>query len=103
MRYIDFQPLIAVPRISKYVMACAGNTRKAMKLYRANISLSHQIFGVLSVFEIVLRNKIDQHYRSIHGSNWLFDAVQPGGFLHTRGCEKSRETVEYITIFIPVT
>jgi hypothetical protein len=96
MRYADFQLHIASPRINKYVMSCAGNTRKAIKLYRSNISLSHEIFSVMSVFEIVLRNKIDQHYRYIHGSNWLFNAVQPGGFLQTRGCEKNRETVEYV-------
>jgi hypothetical protein len=96
MRYADFQEFIGIPRINKYVLACAGNKSKAIKLYKANISLSQKIFSVLSIFEIVLRNKIDQHYRSIYGSNWLFQAVQKDGFLQTRGCEKSRETIECI-------
>jgi hypothetical protein len=74
----------------KYLAASGHSTRKAMTLYRANIRLSTEIFSILCLFEVTLRNAIDVHYRSKFGNNWLFDAVQPGtGHLNAVGCEKS--------------
>jgi len=68
-----------------------------MTLYRANIRLSTEIFSILCLFEVTLRNAIDVHYRSKFGNNWLFDAVQPGtGHLNTVGCEKSLNSVTNI-------
>ena len=95
MLYSDFERLISTPRIVKYLAACGNNTRKAMTLYRANIRLSTEIFSILCLFEVALRNAIDIHYRGKLGNNWLFDAIQPGaGHLHTVGCEKSLNSAE---------
>ncbi|HUB62297.1 MAG TPA: hypothetical protein VL978_16390 [Puia sp.] len=80
----------------KYLSACGNNTRKAMTLYRANIRLSTEIFSILCLFEVALRNATNVHYRGTLGNNWLFDAAQPGGFLHATGCEKSLESVEKV-------
>jgi len=97
MLYSDFERLISTPRIAKYLSACGNNTRKAMTLYRANIRLSTEIFSILCLFEIALRNAIDRHYRVTLGNNWLFDAAQPGtGYLHAVGCEKSLNSVENV-------
>jgi hypothetical protein len=98
MQFYEFQQLISAPRLAKYVLACNGNTRKSMALYRANLRLSQELFSILSVFEIVLRNKIDQHYRlvfsSVAGSDeWLLHAANPGGYLSAHGCHVSRRSV----------
>jgi hypothetical protein len=78
-------------------MACGNNTRKAMTLYRANIRLSTEIFSILCLFEVALRNAIDTHYRGKFGNNWLYDAIQPStGYLHAVGCEKSLNSVENV-------
>jgi hypothetical protein len=40
MRYQEFERIISAERMSRYVDACGGNTRKAMTLYRYNLQLS---------------------------------------------------------------
>lgn len=70
-----------------------------MTLYRANLRLSQEIFSVLSVFEVVLRNKIDSHYRTIFNpvignDEWLLHATNPGGYLSLPGCVHSLESVQ---------
>jgi hypothetical protein len=56
--------------------------------------LSQQLYGVLAVFEIILRNSIDRHMSVLHGIEWLEDAVAPGGYLDVNeGCEGSYYTV----------
>lgn len=99
MKFTDFESLISSPRCFRYVAACANDTKKAMTLYRANLRLSQEIFSVLAIFEIVLRNKTDQHYRSIFqptigNDEWLLHASNPGGYLTTHGCQKSLQSVQ---------
>lgn len=94
MVYRDFERLVSTPRMVKYLRACGDNARKAMALYRANMRLSTEMFSILCLFEVALRNAIDIHYRGRLGNNWLFDAAHPGGFLHAVGCEKSLEGVK---------
>jgi hypothetical protein len=97
MLYSDFEELISSPRMAKYLTACGNNTRKAMALYRANIRFSTEVFSILCLFEVALRNQIDRHYRLKLGNNWLFDATPPRvGFLQSVGCEKSLESVEKV-------
>jgi hypothetical protein len=66
VKYGDFEELISKPRLSRYLLACGNNTKSAMTLYRANLRISQQMFSVLGVFEVVLRNQIDRHYKSIY-------------------------------------
>ena len=104
MLYSDFEELISSKRMAKYLIACGNSTRKAMTLYRANIRLSTEVFSILCLFEIALRNHIDKHYRLKFGNNWLFDATRPGtGFLQSVGCEKSLESVGKVIANLGVT
>jgi len=94
MRYNDFERLMTSPRMAKYKSACGNNKTKTQKLYRANIRLSGAVLATLSVFEVVLRNKIDAHYKAhfppvAGGPGWLREAVLPGGFLSSNGCHNS--------------
>lgn len=98
MKYTDFETLISTPRLYRYKVATRNNTKKAMILYRANLRLSHAIFSVLSIFEIVLRNKIDNHYKAIYspifGSDeWLKISIIPGGFYDNPKCHKTKESI----------
>ena len=98
MQFTDFERRISIPRMFKYLVAYKHDTRKAMALYRANIRLSQELFAVMCLFEVVLRNAIDMNYRATLGNNWLLNAVRPGGFLHARGCEKSLESAENVML-----
>lgn len=69
-----------------------------MELYRANLRLSQAIYSVLSMFEVVLRNKIDNHYKQIYspiiGTNeWLLHAASPGGFYDKPQCQNTKASI----------
>lgn len=89
MKYNDFENIMSPPRMSRYVHACGGDTRKAMTLYRLNLKLSQELFTIVSCFEVALRNAIDRHYSVIHGTDWLRDSARPGGMFSNRQCGKT--------------
>ena len=39
MKYTEFEDLISSARMRKYITACGNDTRKAMKLYRLNLTI----------------------------------------------------------------
>lgn len=85
---------ISQARYSRYMSAC-GSKQSALKLYRANIILSQKLFGVISMFEVILRNSIDRHMISRKGNLWLEDAVDTGGYLYINsGCEVTCHLVQ---------
>ena len=95
MRYTDFEDAFSSDRMSKYVAACNGDTRKAMTLYRYNLQLSQELFTLVSCFEVTLRNRIDRQLKGSHGNDWLRDAILPGGALYyERRVEKTRKIIE---------
>lgn len=79
MKYIEFEKILSANRMQKYVQACNGDTRRAMTLYRYNLKLSQELFTLISCFEVALRNCIDHQMVAHFGSDWLRDAVMPGG------------------------
>lgn len=69
-------------RLNRYKAACGGDTRKAMTLYRYNVKLCQKYYAVLNIFEIILRNAIDRHYRAFFNDpNWIEHQLLPGGIL----------------------
>jgi hypothetical protein len=63
-------------RMNRYLLACGGNSRKAMTLYRKNLQLSQELFTVISCFEVALRNAIDAQVTPSLGLDWLRDAAR---------------------------
>ena len=69
-------------RLNRYKAACGGDTRKAMTFYRYNVKLCQKYYAVLNIFEIILRNAIDRHYRAFFNDpNWIEHQLLPGGIL----------------------
>jgi hypothetical protein len=89
MKFIDFQEVMSVPRMDRYLVAMRGNSRTAMTLYRLNLGLSQELFTMVSCFEVALRNRIDQHYSAKMGPDWLRDASRQGGMFNTTRCGKT--------------
>lgn len=79
MKYKEFEDAISSERMRKYVIACNGDTRRAMTLYRYNLKLSQELFTLISCFEVSLRNRIDREMKRHHGNDWLRDFILPGG------------------------
>ncbi|MBO9572673.1 MAG: hypothetical protein J7497_10780 [Chitinophagaceae bacterium] len=87
---------ISTPRFNRYLTYCQHNKARALKLYRANLILSQKLYCVIGLFEIILRNSIDRHYRNHFGDNWMAQAVQPGGLFDGPGCEQSYHAIQEI-------
>lgn len=89
MKFNDFQDIFSASRISRYLSAVSGDKKKATTLYRLNLRLSQELFTIESCFEISLRNKIDIHYLTRKGTDWLRDSALPGGMFNVRNCGKT--------------
>ena len=50
MKFVDFEKIVSSKRMSRYLAACNGDTRKAMTLYRYNLRLPQEAFTIVSCF-----------------------------------------------------
>ena len=82
MKYSEYEIAFSQARLKKYLDACGGNRTKALSLYRHNIKLCQKFYGILNVFEIVLRNAINIHYcKYFSDQNWIRNQCKTGGML----------------------
>lgn len=68
------------PRISRYLAATANNNQRAIKLYKHNLKISQSFYNILSILEVVLRNKISEKLSS-HFSDPDWIITQKTGFM----------------------
>lgn len=59
MNFTKFSQIVSRPRMQSYLDAVYGNQIKALQLYQLNLQLSKDFLAILSMFELALRNKID--------------------------------------------
>ena len=77
MVYKEFEAILSKARLNKYRTACAGNEQKALELYLLNVELSKDFYGLLGLFEIVLRNAINEHYKKcFNDENWIINQAK---------------------------
>jgi hypothetical protein len=99
MKYKDFEDAFSAARLNKYKNACGGNTNKALTLYRHNVKLCQKFYGVLNIFEIVLRNAINRHYTThFNDADWIYHQLQSGGMLEHS--PHQRDTLNDITTMV---
>lgn len=72
-------------RLSPYLCAAGGGLQNAISLYRWNIDLSGAVYEALHLFEVFLRNALDEQLRAwnacqpdpvngrLHSDEWLLD------------------------------
>lgn len=79
MDFKTSQKLYSVPRMRKYQNACAGDKRKTMQLYRYNLRLCQRFYGALNLFEVMLRNAINEHYAAHYSDpDWIVNQADTG-------------------------
>lgn len=84
MKYFEYERAFSPARLNKYLVACGGNSVKALTLYRYNIKLCQKFYGILNIFEVVLRNAINNHYSVIFRDNeWIEHQFQAGGMIES--------------------
>lgn len=93
MKYKDFERFFSQKRLNRYLLACNGDTRKAMTLYRYNLRLAQELLTIVNCFEVSLRNAIDNIMVSQFGSEWLKDSVAPQGIFTLPLLYKTRRTI----------
>ena len=59
MRYQKFAEILSPARMSRYLTATSGNTKKAMTLYRLNLKLSQEFFTVISCDRLKMSKNIN--------------------------------------------
>ncbi|MBP3220582.1 MAG: Abi family protein [Neisseriaceae bacterium] len=94
MDYEYFEQLLSRPRLQRYLDAVCQDKEKALLLYAYNIQLSQQLFAVIAMFEVILRNKINQCIQTYSGINhWLHQAIQKGGMFDNVDCEYCKNCI----------
>lgn len=84
MKYSDYEKAFSPARLNKYLTACGGDTMAALTLYRHNIKLCQKCYGILNIFEVVLRNAINEHYKAYFADpDWIRHQLQPSGMLYS--------------------
>ena len=95
MKYEEFENAFSSARLNKYLYACNGHKSKALYLYRLNNKLCQKLYGVLNVFEVVLRNAIYRHYKVFFSdSDWIKSQLTNVGMLSS--IPKNNEIVSII-------
>jgi Abi-like protein len=93
MNFAEFENIISVARMRRYLLASSNDTKKAMTLYRLNLRLSQELFTVISCLEISLRNSIDKHCVATLGFNWLENGVLLGGIFDKTQCRVTKNNI----------
>ena len=84
MKYSEYEIAFSTARLNRYLVACGGNRPKALSLYRHNVKLCQKFYGMLNIFEVVLRNAINLHYQQhFSDTDWIRHQCEPGGMLES--------------------
>lgn len=74
MKYNEFINLLSEARMSKYKNVSGGNKVRTIQLYHHNLKLSQRMFGVIGMFEVILRNAIYNHYKAKYSdAEWIVE------------------------------
>ena len=99
MKYNECLQVLSPARLNKYTQACGDDKAKALRLYQYNIKLSQRFYGVIGMFEIMLRNAINIHYQGyFHDANWIINQARVGGLLEHDAAEIQRTQNTYTAI-----
>ena len=95
MNYSEYERAFSPARLTKYLKACGGDSNAALTLYRHNIKLCQKCYGVLNIFEIVLRNSINEHFVNYFSDpDWIRHQIAAGGMLeHHPQCQNVLKTI----------
>ncbi len=82
MKYSICEKTLSKARLKKYSLACGMNKNKTIWLYQCNLKLSQRFYGVIGLFEVMLRNAINEHYKQqFDDEDWIINQSAPGCLL----------------------
>ncbi len=78
--YELFEKYLSAPRIERYLLATKSNKQSCIYLYKSNLNVSKAFHPVIGLFEVILRNKINQTLsRYFNDPDWIIN--QQKGFM----------------------
>jgi hypothetical protein len=78
--YELFEKYLSAPRIERYLLATKSNKQSCIYLYKSNLNVSKAFHPILGLFEVILRNKINQTLsRYFNDPDWIIH--QQKGFM----------------------
>lgn len=80
---------LSIPRYGRYLAAVGNDKKRAKRLYNANIRLAQAFHPVISQFEVILRNAINQSLTNhFSDTDWIIN--QKSGFMSDPSLRFSR-------------
>jgi hypothetical protein len=80
MKLKDFRRYFSSARVNRYLLATGNSPSKAVKLYKANLKTSQAFHPLLGVFEVILRNRLNDILTSHFADpDWIIS--QKAGFM----------------------
>jgi hypothetical protein len=64
LEYFKLEKFLSQPRLNKFLTATGNSKTKAQKLYRINLRVAQSFYPILNLFEIFLRNTMNQQIAS---------------------------------------
>jgi hypothetical protein len=89
LKYNKLEQFISQPRLNRFLTASGNSKVKAQKLYRINLRISKESYPLLNLFEIFLRNAINEQL-SIHFADPDWIVNQKSGFMSDNSLNSSR-------------
>lgn len=80
MKFKHFRQYFSSARVNRYLLATGNSSKRTVKLYKANLKISQSFHPLLGVFEVVLRNQInDVLTNHFTDPDWIIN--QKNGFM----------------------
>jgi hypothetical protein len=81
LNYNLITKFISASRLQNYEIVCLGDNKKALKLYQTNLRLAQAFYPLLSLFEVILRNALNEELTVLFtDTEWLTN--QQTGFMN---------------------
>ncbi|MFK7750171.1 MAG: hypothetical protein AB8B65_17400 [Kordia sp.] len=89
MKYLKLEKFLSQPRLNRFLIATGNSKTKAQKLYRINLRVAQAFYPILNLFEIFLRNAMNEQIAShFVDSNWVI--TEKNGFMSDNSLRSSR-------------
>ena len=81
MEYEKLEEYISKARLDRYLVSCGNSKDRAKKLYEANIMVAQSFYPILNLFEIFLRNSINEKLAThFNDDAWIIN--EKAGFMN---------------------
>lgn len=81
VNYLEIRKYISAARLARYEQVCQHDQQKVLKVYQANLRLSQAFYPLLSLFEVVFRNALNEELTKyfLNDKEWLKNQIS--GFM----------------------